>query len=70
MKFILKTKKKGVLAEPVIIKKYYDGIEVKSVASPEHAQKVAIEQYHSYSAKTGKWRNLNARDGISINGSH
>lgn len=36
---------KRVLAEPVIIKKYYDGIEVKSVASPKHAYKVAIEQY-------------------------
>lgn len=36
---------KEIFTEPVIIKKYYDGIQVKSVASPEHAQKVAIEQY-------------------------
>ena len=41
----LEDEEKEVLGEPVIIKKYYDGIEVKSVASPEHAQKVAIEQY-------------------------
>lgn len=36
---------KEIFTEPIIIKKYNDCIYVKSVASPEHAQKVAIEQY-------------------------
>ena len=44
----LEDEEKEVLAEPVIIRKYYDGIEVKSVTSPEHARKVAIEQYQIY----------------------
>jgi len=47
-KIYLEDEEKEVFTEPVIIRKYYDGIEVKSVTSPEHAQKVAIEQYQIY----------------------
>lgn len=47
-KIYLEDEEKEIFTEPVIIRKYYDGIEVKSVESIEHARKVAIEQYQIY----------------------
>ena len=47
-KIYLEDEEKEVFTEPVIIRKYYDGIEVKSAESIEHARKVAIEQYQIY----------------------